>query len=477
MPSGRGYLQSLDRALDGLRLDFRKLDTELQDLTRGMATLRRRESEAYRELARLRLADIEDDGLAQALDAADREAQALLEERENALANLGNELDALQGELDALAGQRSDNADALAGAERELADRLTAVADELAKNAEFVALTERSQQLVNQAAGAEEKTARAEQDRREKGKPYEADPLFRYLWDRGYGTSAYRAWPLSRLIDRMMARHIRFEHARRNYYSLTEIPRRLRRHTERLEAAAAASLNELAELERSAEVAAGVETLEEAVAAATAICQSTDAAIDAADERYRNLLNERERFANGQDAYFGRAMQALVESFKAEPIPALQREAELTATETDDRLVRDLASYRDEVAELNRYLADKHEVHGRRMNRMNELTAVRSQFKRKHFDALDSVIDDRGNAELMLAEFLQGLISGDRLWRVIRHSQRFRPRMRRSGSGNIGSVRVPRMPRSVRLPRGMGGSGGFKVPRMPGGGFRTKGGF
>ena len=478
MASGRHYLDSLDRGVEQLRREFRDLDSELQGITRDLAKVRRRESDTYRELARLRLDALEVAAFADGLDAADREARRLLAERDAALADLGGELDRQQEEIQRLGAERARHAGALDTAEEALDSRLADVQQSLAGDAAFAALRDASQALVDQAAHAEEKTARAEQDRREKGKPYEADPLFRYLWDRGYGTSAYGAWPLSRLIDRMMARHIRFEPARRNYYSLTEIPKRLRRHTERLEAAAAASLEKLAEQERAAETAAGVPALADAVAVAAGVVDTTDAAIEAAETAYRDALAERERFANGTDRYYTAATEALMRSFEADPIPALRREAERTPEATDDRLVIGLGELRRESAELTEFLNDKQELHGRRMARLRELTAVRSQYKSKRFDARDSVIDDRGNAELMLAEFLRGVITSDRLWRVIRHAQRFRPRIRSSGSGRIGGVRVPRMPRSVRIPRGMGGGGGFKVPRMPrGGGFRTKGGF
>ncbi|MBA3518387.1 MAG: hypothetical protein H0T75_12260 [Rhizobiales bacterium] len=85
-------------------------------------------------------------------------------------------------------------------------------------------------------AAAERKAAQAECDLEEKRKPYEADPLFMYLWTRAFGTPRYRAVPLVRSIDRKVARHIGFDEARRNYAVLIELPVRLREHAERLRA-------------------------------------------------------------------------------------------------------------------------------------------------------------------------------------------------------------------------------------------------
>jgi hypothetical protein len=93
---------------------------------------------------------------------------------------------------------------------------------------------------ASQAARAEEKAAQAEGDREEKRRPYEADPIFMYLWRRRYGTRDYHASNLVRFFDRKVAQLIDFESARLNYTMLMELPDRLREHAERLKASGAA---------------------------------------------------------------------------------------------------------------------------------------------------------------------------------------------------------------------------------------------
>ncbi|HEX2137928.1 MAG TPA: hypothetical protein VHG30_18895 [Microvirga sp.] len=112
---------------------------------------------------------------------------------------------------------------------------------------------------------AEEKAAQAAADRDEKRRPYEADPLFMYLWRRGFGTRDYRASNLVRYLDRKVAHLIGYEAARVNYAMLLELPERLREHVERLKQERAAGAGEpddprlaamLAAVERQPEVAA-----------------------------------------------------------------------------------------------------------------------------------------------------------------------------------------------------------------------------
>jgi hypothetical protein len=90
-------------------------------------------------------------------------------------------------------------------------------------------------------AKAEEKAAQAEADREEKRKPYEADPLFMYLWRRRFGTREYQASALVRALDRKVAHLIDYETARVNYTMLMELPQRLREHAERLRASGTAT--------------------------------------------------------------------------------------------------------------------------------------------------------------------------------------------------------------------------------------------
>ncbi len=84
------------------------------------------------------------------------------------------------------------------------------------------------------AARAEAQAQAAEAEREEKRGPYEADPLFLYLWRSGYGTPAYRGSGFVRRMDRWVSRLIDFEAARANYHALTTLPDRLHAHAARL---------------------------------------------------------------------------------------------------------------------------------------------------------------------------------------------------------------------------------------------------
>lgn len=140
-------------------------------------------------------------------------------------------------------------------AEQAYDEALAAFQEEFRKTAPFAEAIKAAQEAEHTFQEADRKAELAASDRDEKGKPYEDDPLFMYLWERKFGTSAYEGSGLARLLDRWVARLIGYVDAAANYRMLLEIPKRLREH--------AAALS--AELEQRR---AALQTLEEEARAA-----------------------------------------------------------------------------------------------------------------------------------------------------------------------------------------------------------------
>ena len=118
------------------------------------------------------------------------------------------------------------------------------------------------------AANAERKASLAEADLAAKGKPYQDDPLFIYLWNKKHGQAEDSSGSLVRFFDRKVARLVRYHDARANFVMLNEIPVWLREHARRKQADVEAAKAQVSEIERRAIVAEGIQALEERVKAA-----------------------------------------------------------------------------------------------------------------------------------------------------------------------------------------------------------------
>ena len=205
MITSRQALSSVEQAILGVRRDEDRLTAMLRSATEETARLRARQAEAYKALARLKLdalAGKQGHGRSRCRRAR---RLAALEKGKTALAAIAKKRAAL---VDALAeGEKTldDHADRLEKAIDAVDDLSEKTKARLAGDKAWVAARDKVETTEAMAAAAAEKAVQAEKDLAEKRKPYDADPIFTYLWQRGYGTSAYRAGFLARFFDAKLA--------------------------------------------------------------------------------------------------------------------------------------------------------------------------------------------------------------------------------------------------------------------------------
>ncbi len=480
MWTGRQALNSLDEAVNQVRDHLNQVDSQIQASSRELVELHQQQGAHYRALAKIRLDGMVSGEIAAGLETADRRVAELLEERDSALEALQQQIEQLAAQQQGLEQQRQGQSLQLEQAAQELDRTEAEVQGQLEGNAAFQAQLDQAQRADNVAKHAEEKTKQAEADRREKGKPYENDPLFSYLWERGYETSRYSANPLRRMFDNWAARLCNFQQARPNYAMLLEIPRRLGAHARNVREAASREFEALKALEMKAAQQGGVVQSRQLVEAAEQRIDAVDAEIKQAEQQARELLQKRARFASGEDEFFQRCVEALVGAFQREKLQALEDYARATATAEDDLLVQELDDLTTNEGGVKEQLAQHKQTYQKQLDRLQELEDVRLRFKRERYDDIHSIFTNPELLTEILGQVLIGIASADDLWGSLRRGQRYR-RIQSNpnfGTGGFGRGGVWRMP-FPRFPRG----GGWK-PRSggrssdgSGGGFRTGGGF
>ncbi len=477
MWTGRETLNSIDQGLDQVRDQVRQVDERIQSTSRDLVALRQDEGAQYRRLAQIRLDQLVSGEIAAGLDAADRRVGELVAEREAALQDLQRRIDEARQQQSELEQKRAEQSERIDQAAEALDVCEAEVQKQLHADPEYQRQLEATRKADSVARHAEEKTHQAEADRAEKGKPYESDPLFSYLWKRGYGTTDYSANRLTRFLDKWVARLCNYQDARPNYAMLLDIPLRLRDHASRARERATGELEALKSLEQTAAEQGGVFRMREALEAAEEEAAALDGKIHDREEEIRDFLKERATYAAGEDPYFRQCIETLAGAFQREKLSVLHGYARATATAADDVIVHELADLSEREKDLEEALVEHKRMYERQLARLQQLEDVRRRFKRERFDDIHSVF---GNADLLavvLGQFLRGMASSDDLWRTIRRGQRYR-RMRsnpRFGSGGFGDNGVWRIPFPKGPWGGMGGGGGGGFGS--GGGFRTGGGF
>src|SRR3712207_3984147 len=261
MISGRQALATIEQVVAQARSEEGRLQAAHDAATQEAARLRMERMEAFRELARLKLDPTTGKDVLGDIDAAERRALSILAERRATLARLTERRHAAEREEREAERERHEKAAVLEDALKAVEELRTRAEAETRISGGWAGQRAKVEAAAAIAAKAEEKAANAEADQDEKRRPYEADPLFMYLWRRRFGTPDYRAGFLTRYFDRKVARLVGYDNARASYAMLNEIPVRLREHAERVKAEAEVQRRQLADVERAALVSAGMEPL------------------------------------------------------------------------------------------------------------------------------------------------------------------------------------------------------------------------
>ncbi|MES0810903.1 hypothetical protein ABLO27_15570 [Roseibium sp. SCPC15] len=472
MLTGRQTLGTIEQSLADLRREEADLGKRIERATRSLTDLQERQSEAYRDLARFRLDTDAAGTLNTRLDSAAREARRLLDKRSDDYKVLTDQLRECESERNQLQKKRLDLDTARDAAENQMDELMEAVDGRLENDSSYLAQREAAETALATAEAAASKARTSEEDRQQKGKAYEADPLFLYLWQRGFGTPDYGFRGLVRSLDTWVARLIRFQDARANYAMLTGIPERMAKHAERCEELARQEQAKLAEFSRNAMTdAAGtdlvgtIETLSEEI-------DQIDAKLDGLDRRIETLSGALTEFSSGEDADFQKAEEHLSVSLQADDLNDLWRAALDTPSPEDEKIIQRIEDFRDRVEQVAREIRQDRELQRDISRRRAELADVIKRFRSKGYGSWDSTFSDDKLTTVLLGELIKGAITGADYWaRAERAHKRRKPRGRKVA-----------FPNGTGLPKSMGGFGGFGgsgrgKDGFGGGGFKSGGSF
>lgn len=483
MLTGRQTLSSVEQALSDLRREETELGTRIERATRAIADLQTQQSDAYRELARFHLEHHAAQTLETRLDKAAREARRLLEKRDNdqkALADSLHKKEAtrtdLQRKRDTLSGER----DQAAG---KMDDLMETVDGLLEKDEKFLTQKQKTEAAARTAEAAAAKAETSEQDRAEKGKAYEQDRLFMYLWQRGFGTPDYDKRGLIRSLDAWVAGLIRYHDARANYAMLTGIPERMAKHAERCAATAAEEAEKLAGLSRAAMAETAGEDLPARIDALSDQIADLDEEAEALERSIETLASALKDYAEGEDADYKKAEEELSLSLKSDDLRDLWRDALATPSPDDEKIITRIEDALERKEDLSREMRQDRELQRDISRRRAELAGVVQKFRRSGYDNWDSTFSDNTLTTVLLGELIKGAITGADYWARARKSHK----RRKPRGGRVGFEHGSGLPKSMGgglgwefgdkghspRPGGFGGGGFGSGGSFGGGGFKT----
>jgi chromosome segregation ATPase len=463
MISGRQALAQIEQTIEKARQQEAKCEQAYAAATEEVGRLRIQRTEAFRELARLKLDAITQDKVVGQLDAAERQAISLLDSRREALRQLTERRRQAEERVRQAEAQRQAATDALEKAVADADAIRKAVEARVSTNPEWIAARARVDEVTGQAQQAEKKAVQAETDRDEKRRPYEADPLFMYLWTRKFGTAAYRVNPFSRAMDRLVARVVGYDRARANYALLNEIPERLREHARRILEDLRQERDRLRMMERQALVDAGIEAAEAGAARAQAALAEAERRLAETREALAALDRSYDTSVLEGDAPYREAVELLAAADEREDLNRLYQEALATPTPRDEEIVRRIQATDVMITRALRQAVDAHRQLRETAQRRAVIEREWEELRHQGYDTPYGTFGNEAALGNVLGGVLTGAIGGAILGQVLRGGFHHGPSPWDSGFG--GGLPIP-------PPDGFGTGGSFG-----GGDFRTGGSF
>lgn len=442
MLTGIQALNNIDESLQTVKNEIRRIDNELSLSTTQLAENRQQQARAIKHIAHIRLSSISDGSLLERLSTADQQALTLLEERKQTLNALDKTIQShehkqasLEGERQLLLTQANNRGD-------DLAKKETVIQNTLQKDQDYIAALAQAKEADDIADEAERKAHDSAESLEEKGKLYQADELFMYLWGRKYGTTEYKNYnPITRLLDGWIARKAKYHQARANYWNIQEIPKRLIQHASGVREQAEAFIDDIQALEEQALESGGAKTIQADLEKLRTNIDACDNNITIAEKNMNALLFQHGQFSSADDPQMQRCLDILKTAMQHQSITGLRQIVIATRSAEDDHLLDDLNRFQNHYHDIKDDIDSLRGAHNIKLSRLKELEDVRRNFKRHRFDDTRSGFGNDAVVGSILGQFLEGLVNGSEVWRVIQRNQRHRDvgAWPDFGSGSLGN--------------------------------------
>jgi len=425
MVKGINTLEDIDGVLHTVRNEISRIDKEIDRLFEHSQENKQRQSQTTEALAKIYFTEIENKDVSKRSERnMSKDVHDLLEKRAKVYKLLLEDIDANNVTLTSLESQRMQKHKLLDEAARNVIEREHEIQAILEKDKDYqtqLEITRNSKKIANES---EEKAVEAEQTRIEKGHPYEEDIFFSYLWDTKYGTSEYKGKTFTKMLDSWVASLSEYEKYRVNYWTLLEIPKRLRIHADEEKEAYNDALKQLSQIEHKQAEKMELGILQEKEQNKQEDVDKIDDEIVALEKILESLIDERQKHLEDRDSIAQEIIAKINDLLLQMSLPQLDTLVKQTVNTDDDRLVEELNILKDLAITMQSDIDKHRKLYDAKIQQLHEVESLRVKFKSSRYDDIRSGFDNGRVIEDMLGGLLGSLAQSNILWDTLRRSQR-----------------------------------------------------
>jgi hypothetical protein len=397
-----------------------RLDSEINDLLT-------RRAEALVQLARHFLPEISRPAIERTFEGIRADLMAILARREAARRKLQAELERADEEIREHNTKLDDVTDRLNEKVARREQLEARVAEILKGNEAFQGRSKLALQAEEQLHKNEQRVGDIAKEAAEKLPHYERSRLFRYLYDREFGTAAYKAGDWTRAIDGWIARLIGYVNARSGYEFLKKTP-------ELVAAEVAKRRDQFNQLMRQVEALQHDEAdkigLTAVLREGEALGVKRDGLVNDVERFKREAEEHRKELAGlerSENQFYSEAIERFRKFLGETKVAVLQQRALQTPEPDDDAIVADLARLDQQIAESTPRRAEISDKKKALDRRQEGIDLIVRRYRKANFDSQRSYFVKDFGLRQALDQFGQGGIDPESFWQTIESSQRFRP--------------------------------------------------
>jgi len=471
MIKGIKTLEDIDGVLHTVRNEISRIDQEIDTLFEHSQENKQKQSETTEALAKIYFTEIEKKDESQgSTSSISVDVHALLKKRSSVYKKLLVDIKKNNTNLTSFESQRMEKHLLLDAAAKDVIAREHEVQTVLENDKDYQKQLAQTRAVQKISEEAENKAVEAEQTRIEKGYPYEGNVLFHYLWREKYGTSEYEGKRLIKVLDGWVASLSDYEKHRVNYWTLLEIPKRLRLHANEEKEIYNKELSTLSKVEHTHAEKMELGILQAKEKSRQVEVDKLDDKIVTLEKALEKVLDERQKHLEDNDTYAKEIIAKINTLLQTMSLPELQGLVKQTINKEDDRLVEKLNQLKDIEIKMQNDI-DKHRTrYDEKMKQLHKVERLRVKFKSSRYDDIRSGFNNGSVIQDMIGGLLGGLAQSDILWDTLRRSQRHVDTGSWPDFGSGGFTSGSSSP--WHFPKSRNGGSMFNLPDM--GGFSSR---
>lgn len=386
--------------------------------------LQEERSAALVDLAEHYLPELSREAIANTWNEIQPDVESLILRKEDHQRRLQSELAELSSKHDRQQQRLMENRSQLDQATEQQQHIATEVEAVLRDDQAFVELSDRAAIAEAALERAEANLAEIDQDAARKLPAYQQSQLFRYLYQRGFGSDAYRYRGFTRQMDRSLAKFIGYQKARAGYEFLKNTPDQMRKVIAQDRAALDTVMDELELRRDSVAQQFGLAQAIEKSQSLSAQRQDLLTDLNRLSDQIQQTQQESDQVTDNRGTYYQEAIELFRELLEKTGSQALNQHAQATPDPTDDQIVARLLGVESEIDGLH------DQTHQRRKELDDEreflagIGRVIQRFRAAQFDSSRSFFVGSLNLaeEIRQARQFEG---SNYLWKRLRNAQRW----------------------------------------------------